>query len=127
MKGWSQSDLARHAGIAQSQISDIETGKVIEPGGVNLGRLAKGLETTIADLLPFEDNADIRSRMIAQDLADRYDFGILLEALRFSKGSAATNGDPSKIPEPRGANDSGEADRGGAARPGESKSQSSAG
>lgn len=88
MKGLSQAELAKRAGLGQSQISDIETRKIEDPEGTTLERLAKGLECTIADLLPFDGIADLRSRVIAEDLANRYGFDILIDAVRCARGSA---------------------------------------
>ena len=43
LKGWSSYDLAQRAGVAQSTISRIETGK-IRPTARTLAKLAKAME-----------------------------------------------------------------------------------
>lgn len=50
-KGWKQSDLARHAGIARDSVSTYVRGLSI-PEPLNLERLAKALGVSAHDLLP---------------------------------------------------------------------------
>jgi len=49
-KGWTQIDMAVHLDINRGHISDIELGKR-EPGIITLQVIARGLDTTMADLL----------------------------------------------------------------------------
>src|SRR5215212_3386089 len=50
-KGWGQKELAFHANLAQSVISEIETGKR-SPSARTLRKLAGALEVEVADLFP---------------------------------------------------------------------------
>jgi transcriptional regulator with XRE-family HTH domain len=50
-KGWGQKELAFHANLAQSVISEIETGKR-SPSARTLRKLAGALEVQVADLFP---------------------------------------------------------------------------
>ena len=50
-KGWNQTELAFHAGLAPSVISQIENGKR-EPSARTLRKLAGGLGVEVADLFP---------------------------------------------------------------------------
>jgi transcriptional regulator with XRE-family HTH domain len=49
-KGWTQTDMAVCLDMNRGHISDIERGKR-EPGIITLQIIAKGLDTTMADLL----------------------------------------------------------------------------
>jgi transcriptional regulator with XRE-family HTH domain len=49
-RGWRQIDLAAHAELSKTHISDIETGKR-EIGLEALKRIAESLETTLSELL----------------------------------------------------------------------------
>jgi transcriptional regulator with XRE-family HTH domain len=49
-KGWTQTDLAVHLDMNRGHISDIERGKR-EVGIITLQVIARGLETTMAQLL----------------------------------------------------------------------------
>jgi transcriptional regulator with XRE-family HTH domain len=49
-RGWTQTDLAVHLGMNRGHISDIELGKR-EAGIVTLQVIARGLDTTMAELL----------------------------------------------------------------------------
>lgn len=50
-KGWSQTELAYHANLSSSVISQVESGKR-NPGSTTLGKLARGLGVEVADLFP---------------------------------------------------------------------------
>lgn len=49
-KGWTQTDLAVHLDMNRGHISDIEQGKR-EAGVITLQVIARGLDTTMAELL----------------------------------------------------------------------------
>jgi transcriptional regulator with XRE-family HTH domain len=49
-KGWTQTDMAVHLDMNRGHISDIEQGKR-EAGIITLQVIARGLETTMAELL----------------------------------------------------------------------------
>lgn len=49
-KGWTQIDMSVCLGINRGHISDIEHGKR-EPGIITLQVIARGLDTTMSDLL----------------------------------------------------------------------------
>jgi transcriptional regulator with XRE-family HTH domain len=49
-KGWTQIDMAVHLDMNRGHISDIELGKR-EPGVITLQVIARGLDTTMSDLL----------------------------------------------------------------------------
>lgn len=49
-KGWTQTDLAVHLDLNRGHISDIELGKR-EVGIITLQVIARGLDTTMAELL----------------------------------------------------------------------------
>ena len=66
-RGWNQTELAFHAGLAPSVISQIENGKR-SPSASTLEKLAKALNVEVGDLfpkaqapLPFEEPADAGS------------------------------------------------------------------
>src|SRR5215203_3859223 len=50
-KGWNQTELAFHAGLAPSVISQVENGKR-SPSARTLGKLARALNVDVADLFP---------------------------------------------------------------------------
>jgi transcriptional regulator with XRE-family HTH domain len=50
-RGWGQKELAFHANLAQSVISEIETGKR-SPSARTLSKLAEALEVEVRDLFP---------------------------------------------------------------------------
>src|SRR5215203_3480673 len=50
-KGWNQTELAFHAGLAPSVISQVENGKR-SPSARTLGKLARALDVDVADLFP---------------------------------------------------------------------------
>ncbi len=54
---WSQSELARRAGLTPGYINQIESGKRPNPGGKVLAALAKAFGVTIDDLLKQTDTA----------------------------------------------------------------------
>jgi transcriptional regulator with XRE-family HTH domain len=49
-KGWTQTDLAVHLGMNRGHLSDLERGKR-EVGLITLQVIARGLDTTMSDLL----------------------------------------------------------------------------
>ena len=49
-KGWTQTDLSVHLGINRGHLSDLERGKR-EVGLITLQVIARGLDTTMSDLL----------------------------------------------------------------------------
>ena len=49
-KGFSLKKLSELSGVSDSIISDIETGKVKNPGIMTILKIAKGLEVDIAEL-----------------------------------------------------------------------------
>ncbi len=49
--GWSQGCLAIKAGLAKSTISDLEAGRRKNPGIITLGKIAKALGISLAELL----------------------------------------------------------------------------
>lgn len=50
-RGWNQSELGRRSGVSQPTISKIESGKLPDPGVINLSRLAKALGVTADELI----------------------------------------------------------------------------
>ncbi len=54
-KAWTQEQLAAEAEIGQSTVAQIESGVRANPHPRTLGKLAKALGVTPADLLPDED------------------------------------------------------------------------
>lgn len=71
-KGWSASELARHAGIARSHVSRIENGERPRPSADVLQRLAQVLETSVADLLEQPEAIELSTLpMSLQRLAER--------------------------------------------------------
>jgi transcriptional regulator with XRE-family HTH domain len=50
-KGWSQSELARRAGISQGVLSDIESGRTKNPRSDTLAAIARALKVPIEKLL----------------------------------------------------------------------------
>jgi transcriptional regulator with XRE-family HTH domain len=56
-RGMTQADLAKAAGVTETYIGKLEAGRAA-PGIDMVARLAKGLSTTVADLLPESDPPD---------------------------------------------------------------------
>jgi transcriptional regulator with XRE-family HTH domain len=56
-RGMTQADLAKAAGVTETYIGKLEAGRAA-PGIDMVARLAKGLSTTVADLLPENDPPD---------------------------------------------------------------------
>lgn len=50
-RGLSQAELAKLARVRQPTISDIETGKMTDPGVATLGKLAKALRVRVSTLV----------------------------------------------------------------------------
>lgn len=57
-KGWSQARLAYEAGVPQSAISDIESGKRKNPGVKTLSKIAAALEVRLSVLIDSNDALD---------------------------------------------------------------------
>lgn len=74
-RGMTQADLAAATKITESYMSRLEAGKAA-PGVDLVGRLAKGLSTTVADLLPEDEPLDTevvlrkQARILADDLIE---------------------------------------------------------
>lgn len=49
--GWNQAKLARKAGITQATLSRIESGKVLNPGIIEVKKIADAFGTTIDNLI----------------------------------------------------------------------------
>jgi transcriptional regulator with XRE-family HTH domain len=88
-RGMTQADLAAAATVTETYITRLEAGKAA-PGIDLVGRLAKGLSTTVADLLPQDDPPDTvvvlrkQARKLAEDLigaADREALQVLVPLL----------------------------------------------
>lgn len=77
-RGMTQADLAAATKITESYMSRLEAGKAA-PGVDLVGRLAKGLSTTVADLLPEDEPLDTevvlrkQARILADDLIETAD------------------------------------------------------
>lgn len=57
-KGWSQSKLARKAGISRNYLSEIEHGKYQNIGAEILCKLAKALNCTLNDLVECDEDGN---------------------------------------------------------------------
>lgn len=88
-RGMTQADLATTAKVTETYITRLEAGRAA-PGIDLVGRLAKGLNITVADLLPQEDPPDSeavlrrQARKLADDLietADRETLQVLVPLL----------------------------------------------
>jgi transcriptional regulator with XRE-family HTH domain len=84
LRGVTQADLAAKAEVSVSYISELESGDT-SPGIDLVARLAKGLGTSLADLLPDEDDASDglkelqdRTRRMVDDLLKTADREALL-------------------------------------------------
>lgn len=69
-KGWNQNELAFHADLAPSVISQIETGKR-EPSATTLHKLADALGVDIPDLFERFDSPKDRSPLRLDDIEER--------------------------------------------------------
>jgi len=56
-RGLSQGDIEKVAGICRSHISNIESGKIGNPGLYTLERIAKALKVSISYLLHFDEKS----------------------------------------------------------------------
>lgn len=54
-RGWTQTELARRAGIKQGVLSDIETGTTKDPRVGTLSAIANALEVPIEELIRKEE------------------------------------------------------------------------
>jgi transcriptional regulator with XRE-family HTH domain len=88
-RGMTQADLAKHARVTETYIGRLEAGRAA-PGIDLVARLAKGLSTTVADLLPQDNPPDPeqmlrkQARHLADDLigaADRETLQLLVPLL----------------------------------------------
>lgn len=92
-RGWNQTELAFHAKLAPSVISQIENGKR-EPSASTLRKLATALKVEVGDLfpkaasLPFEDAEAVGNPSATRDIAiedllgmSRQEFGTYVEGL----------------------------------------------
>ncbi|TWT59713.1 helix-turn-helix domain-containing protein [Rubinisphaera italica] len=70
-RGMTQKELAQVAQITPTYVWRLETGKVA-PGIDLIERLAKGLQTTIADLIP-ETDAPQSEKLLRQQARKRFD------------------------------------------------------
>jgi len=88
-KGWTARELGQRAGMGDSAISRIETGKIVEPRLATFLRLADALGVSVAELRGAEGQE--RRQIVMQPLrAARYSCGGTAEKLRKTHPSFLT-------------------------------------